>query len=255
MAKRPKTLQPVRANAGFEALYRKRLESFLRGMSDDIERQVVALYAGKPPEMATDDTPVAALRALLTRLSRKWQARSNTMAQELSDYFAKGVAQRSDAALKSILRRGGFTVSFQMTREVSDVIQAIIGENVSLIKSIASQHLSEVEGVVMRSVSAGCDLKLLTDDLQSRFDITRRRAVFVARDQSNKATSAIARSRQTSLGITEGIWRHSRGGNHPRKDHVRFSGQRFNLKEGHDFGDRCKSAGSPETRRCARPAD
>ena len=88
-------------------------------------------------------------------------------------------------------------------------------ENVSLIKSIASQFHTQVEGMVMRSVTEGRDLSALTKDLQKRFGVTKDRAAFIALDQNNKATSAIQRERQTALGIEEGIWMHSHAGKVP----------------------------------------
>ena len=235
--KKVRLLAAIHPNAGLEAIYRKRLEAAVKAMHDDVAREIEKLYAAKPPEMAGDESPAMAMRGLMARLGRKWLGKFDTLSQELADYFAKSSLQRTDAALKSILRRGGFSVKFQMTREVNDILQATIGENVSLIKSIASQHFTEIEGLVMRSVTAGRDLKSLADGLQQRYKVTRHRAAFIARDQNNKATANINMARQTALGITEGVWRHSRGGNHPRPDHVRFSGTKFSLKKGHDFGD------------------
>ena len=73
------------------------------------------------------------------------------MAQELAAYFARSVQRRSDATLKNILKRGGVAVEWQM----SPRLEATINQNVSLIKSIPEQYLSQVEQAVMRSVQTG----------------------------------------------------------------------------------------------------
>lgn len=237
MPRRAETLSPVRPNAGFEAIYRGKLYAFITAMQTDIARQVKACYDENEPEIAQDESPAMALRNLMKKLTVKWLKRADDTSQELAKWFAQGSARRSDAALKAILKKGGYSVEFKLTAPVNDVLQAAIGENVSLIKSIASEHLSDVEGMVMRSVSSGRDLHQLTEDLAERYDITKKRAAFIARDQNNKATGQIGRARQDSLGITEGIWKHSRGGHHPRAPHVKYSGTKFNLKEGHDFND------------------
>lgn len=76
----------------------------------------------------------------------------------------------------------------------------------------------------MQSVGRGRDLKTLTDELEKRYGITRRRAALIARDQNNKATSVMQSARQRSVGITEGIWRHSRAGKTWRPSHVKANG-------------------------------
>lgn len=194
---------------------------------DDMHRSIVywisAAYRKNEPvmAMAADELPARALAAAVRRLQRYWTRKFNEMAQEMASYFAEAVTTRSDAALRSILRRGGMSVKFQMSRGARDVLQATVQENVSLIKSIPAQHLQRVEGMVMRSVQTGRDLATLTDDLQSQFGVTRRRAALIARDQNNKATGAMQKVRFTELGITEAIWVHSGGGRHPRPSHVK----------------------------------
>ena len=111
-------------------------------------------------------------------------------------------------------------------------MQATVQENVSLIKSIQSEYASEVEGLVMRSVAAGRDLKTLTDELEERYDITRRRAKLIANDQNNKATVQMARARQLSMGVTKARWMHTGGGKTPRQSHVHANGKVFDLAKG-----------------------
>lgn len=84
----------------------------------------------------------------------------------------------------------------------------------------------------MRSVTAGRDLKTLTDQLQERYGVTRRRATFIATDQNNKATAQMARARQLSMGVTKARWLHVGGGKNPRHSHVEANGKVFDLSKG-----------------------
>ena len=120
-----------------------------------------------------------------------------------------------------MLKDAGFAVEWKLTPAANEVMQATIGEQIGLIRSIAQQHLTAVEGLVMRSVTTGRDLKQLTDDLQHQFGVTRRRAALIARDQNNKATATITRVRQQELGITHAVWVHSHGGKEPRPSHLK----------------------------------
>ena len=246
-----RTLRPVHPNAGIEAAYRKRLDVLIAEMNRSLVHWLSAAYRANEPEMAQDAPPDAggheprpeqprrrspamAMRYRMRRLTRQWQTRFDEAAPDLAKYFATAAAQRSDATLKSILKKAGFTVQFKLTRTANDVLQATIAENVALIKSIASQHLTQVEGAVMRSVQAGRDLATLAGELEHQYGVTRRRAAFIARDQNNKATATIQRVRQVELGITEAIWVHSGGGREPRPTHLKAGRdrQRYEISKG-----------------------
>jgi SPP1 gp7 family putative phage head morphogenesis protein len=201
-------------------------------MDRSIGYWITAAYRKNAPSLAQDELPVETLRRAIRALTRRWQAKFNDLAGDLASYFAQSVSQRSDAALKAALKRGGFTVDFKMTRAQRDVLNAVTHENVALIKSIPAQHLQKVEGLVMRSVSTGRDLGTLSKELQAQFGVTKRRAALLSRDQNNKATAALTRARQIEIGITEAVWQHSSAGKVPRPAHVAMNGKTYDVKEG-----------------------
>jgi len=230
-------LPEVRPNLGIEAEYKRRLLKYLEEMQDSLLYWLSAQYKATPPRMAMDALPVTDIQSRIKTLSNRWEKNFDEAAPKLASYFATSAKNRSDAALQKILADAGISVPFRQTRLVSDVYGAVVGENVGLIKSIAAEHLSDVEGLVMRSVAVGGDLKTLTDELQNRYDLTRKRAALIARDQNNKATAVITRARQTEMGAEEAVWMHSRGGKTPRPEHVAFSagglgGPRYEVKKG-----------------------
>lgn len=214
-------LDPIRPNLGIQAAYRKKLYALIDEMHHSLVYWISAAYKANTPEMTSDASPARELQRAMKKLSKRWLKNFDEASKNLADYFSTAVADRADGALEAILKKSGFAVEFKMTAEMNDVMQATIGEQVGLIKSIAQHHLSEVEGLVMRSVSTGRDLKYLTDELQKRYQITRRRAAFIARSQNNMATATITRVRQKSLGATQAIWVHSGGGKEPRHSHVK----------------------------------
>lgn len=230
--KKPIVLPGVQPNQGLEAAYRKRLDALIDEMHKSIVYWLKASYRANAPEMAKDASPAIELRDAFRKLSRRWQKRFDDAAPDLAKYFTSHAAGRADNALKDILKRAGFSVEFNLTREANDVLQATMSEQVGLIKSIASQHLTEVQGLVMRSVADGRDLGALAKGLEDRYGITKRRAALIARDQNQKATATITRVRQDSLGITEAVWMHSHAGKHPRPSHVAANGKRYTIKEG-----------------------
>lgn len=230
--KQPKTLDAIRPNAGLAVAYQRKLETLVDDMQGSLLYWLKSTYRANTPEMAADALPADELNRRMRELSRRWQRNFNRGSGELAAWFARSSADRTDQALHAALARAGFAVRFTLSDGARDVIKATTFENVSLIKSIAQQHLAEVEGIVMRSVSQGRNLKALTDELQLRYEITRRRATRIAHDQTNKASASIQRTRQRELGVTEAIWKHSRGGTHPRESHVAYDGKRYDINEG-----------------------
>lgn len=232
-------IDAVHPNAGTRALYRKRLDILIREMHRSVLHWVRTVYGENEPKMAMDATTVAQdLAQAMRDLSNIWLRRFDRGAAELAEWFSSDSAQRTDASLRAVLRRAGFTVRFTMTPAARDIIEATVAANVALIRSIPQQYLTQVEGMVMRSVQTGRDIGGLTREIEREYGVSRRRAALIARDQNNKATSAIQKARQVELGLTKGVWIHSGGGKEPRPKHVAASGQEFDLKKGMKVGDK-----------------
>lgn len=232
--KKSNQLKPVRPNLGVAAAYRRRLEALVDEMFDSSEYWIRAAFRKNPPAIAQDELPAAALKRVMRELAKRWKGRFDEAAPELAKYFAKAASRRSEADLKRILRRGGFSVKFSMGRAAQDIIAATVAANVSLIKSIPEQFLTQVEGAVMRSVQKGGDLESLVAELRDQHGVTKRRAALIAVDQNRKATAAITRARALDVGITQARWQHSGGGKEPRPTHVKASRDRviYNVAEG-----------------------
>lgn len=231
-------LPAVNANAGLRALYQKRLQKLVEAMHRSVRKWVLAAYRANEPAvaklMAEDEAPAVTISKVVRELRKQWQAKFDEGATNLADYFAKAASARTDEQLNAILKKAGFTVQFKMTAAQRDLIQAAIQENVSLIRSIPEQYFKDVEGAVMRSVSAGHDVGALAKTLQESYGVTKRRAAFIARDQTHQASAHLNRGRQLELGIVESEWQHSGGGKHPRPSHVKAGRDRvrFNVAEG-----------------------
>lgn len=226
-----KSLAAVHPNVGLEIAYRRALVRLVKAMHADVMRELRLAYAEDGPfPMAFDRASPRELQALMRNLGAKWNERFAKAAPELAEYFAKRAADRSSGALAGILKRAGLAVTFRLTSEVRDIVSAAVAENVTLIKSIPAQYLTQVEGHVMRAVQVGSDLKTLTKALTEQFGVTRRRAAFIALDQNKKATAVVQRVRQAELGVVEAEWMHSGGGKHPRPTHVEAGRNRVRYK-------------------------
>ena len=226
-----KTLRSIKPNVGIRAKYRRRLE----GMIDDMNRSVIwwlrAEYRKQEAEIV-QDSMIGDLGKRITSLFRYWMRRWREKMDNFARDFVHAIERKTRNSFKSALLEVGFNVRMDRKRVQNDVVQALIEENVSLIKSIPEHYFTEVTGLVMRSASRGRDVKFLEDELAKRYAITKRRAKLIARDQSNKATQAIRSIEAKELGITEGVWVHVPGTKSSRKTHIQMNGKRFRLDEG-----------------------
>lgn len=222
--RRPRIGAPIHPNAGIEAAYRRRLERLITEMNASLLYWLTARWRDNPPMLATDESWSSKLNRTMRVLNKRWQDRFDEAAPEFAARFAENVANHTTSRLEDILAKGEMpTVKFRMSQGVRTVLSAVTQDNVALIKSIASEHLSDVYGIVMRSVTTGRDLEALTTELRARFDVPMKRAALIARDQNNKAGAVIARARQAEAGITRAVWVHSTAGKVPRPEHLSFS--------------------------------
>jgi SPP1 gp7 family putative phage head morphogenesis protein len=244
MTATPKTARAVHANRGVEAKYRKAMQRMIAEMHASVEYWLTSAYRKEPPRMlalveqAQDAaSPSAKIKRILDELARRWVKRFDDWSPKIAEAYLQGMFKTSDSAMRQALKEAGWTVEFKMTPAIRDAFNASLEENVGLIRSIPEKYLQQVEGVVMRSYSAGRDLATMVKDLKQLYPGASHRAELIARDQSNKANAVVNRARQMELGITEAVWMHSHAGKNPRLDHVAANGKRYKIAEG------CKISG------------
>lgn len=240
---KPIHLTALHPNEGVEAAYKRKLQDLIAEMSASVIYWTRAAWRKDNPLMAQDATTAISdnhgrvlthLRKTMTRLSAHWTKRFDDLGPELAKVFVDGATAHTDMAFSASLAKAGFSVKFKPTPGSMEAFQAVLHENVGLIKSIPAQYLQSVEGDVWRCVSGGYDLKTLTDTLQDRYGVTHRRAALISRDQSSKASAIIENTRRKELGITQAIWQHSGGGHVPRPLHVKAGRDKlvFDLDKG-----------------------
>ena len=229
---RPALVAPVRPNVSIAVAYHRRLLAMIEAMRRDVVDHVVRGWKATPPRMAMDVLPASAFRDMMDRLRDHWVDRFEEFGNAAGKRFAEGSMAQTDRAFAATLREMGFTIQFKLTPVIRDVLSATIGEQVGLIRGIAERHMADAQGMVMRSITAGHDIGQLKRGLQTTFEMTKKRASLIARDQNSKAVASITRARQIEVGITRAIWLHSLGGKVPRPEHVAMNGKPYDIAKG-----------------------
>lgn len=184
--------------------------------------------------IAHDASASVSIKRTLTKWGRSWQTRFNEASAELSRKFADKSFRTTQAQFMGTLKDAGFTVAFKPSPASLEAYQAVIGENVNLIRNLGRETLDDIQGAVWESVRAGHDMGTLSTVLNEKYGMNYRRAALVARDQNNKSKAVIEAVRRKELGIKEAIWQHSGGGVKPRPTHVEAGKKktRFDISKG-----------------------
>lgn len=233
--KKPTTLPVLWPNAGIENSYRKALIKLLNQISDEVNQVLVTEFrkraAQEKAQMAMDGI-VDWVAHVVDYLASKWSDNLDRLAPEIAEAFVSKTVTNYESLLKTHMRKAGFTVRFQITPYQREALQATIETNVGEIKSIASQYLERVQKQVWQCVTSGYDLSGLATELEKNYDISKRRAELIARDQGAKAHAVIECAKRQELGITKAIWLHSHRSKKPRQSHLQANGKVFEVSKG-----------------------
>lgn len=99
-------------------------------------------------------------------------------------------------------------------------------ENIALIKSVPTQYLNRLHGQVVEAVRRGTSLRDMTALVRDSYEVPRRRAEMIARDQIGKLNADLTEHRQRSVGIEEYRWRGAMD-EREREEHVAREGKVF----------------------------
>lgn len=222
-----------RPNVGIRDGYQAEIENLIDQMYRSVLWWIRATYRAREDEIVGDASPARELEKQLRQVFRRQEKRWALFAESAPKKFANSINTNTTNQLKSALRSAGLTVRFKASRKVNNVLQASIFENVNLIKSIPQEFFKSIRSAVMTSIQNGRDLAFLTGELEKQKGISKRRAIMIARDQTNKATEAVAVARAEEIGVTHGFWMARGGGKVPRETHHGImNGKRFKLSEG-----------------------
>lgn len=254
--KKDHTLPPIMPDGRTAARYSRAIAQAVTNMTASYEWWIQARYraaleanidAGRLPdkqwlEGAQDASPSQGANDLfgeLARLRAYWREYFADFAKKLAAQAVKSWYDDNAAQWQGKLKRAGFDIKMQLTPSQKLILAAKVPENVSLITSIPEAYHKDIEGIVLRSFVKGRDLHTMADEIKAKGQVSVKRAAFIARDQSNKATAQMNAARQRELSIRFAVWIHSSAGKEPREKHVRAGRQQwvFDTQVGIDFKD------------------
>lgn len=222
-------------NASLETWYRRQLKKLTSQMTMEVKQALLKLFKKLPvkPLGTTDESISSQARILMNKLTEKFESLFALESKTLADTMMQRTLKSSETNLKSSLKElsGGLSIKTSIVPpELTDVINASIAENVSLIKSIPSQYFKDITGSVMRSITTGQGMYDLLPQIKKYEGITERRAELIALDQTRKAYTSVNTVRLNKKGVKKFEWIHSGGGQTPRESHLKIDGEIFSFE-------------------------
>lgn len=240
-------LRPVRPPVAIEQEYHRKIKKLVKEMDKSLYWWLRAEYRKAEGEITTaSDGALGDMQTKMRQLTRQWEKKYSETARQMAKWFAGEIQGYETRNLQNQFKKAdlaslGFDLKFSYhSRRERAIFNSIVEQNVNLIKSIASQHLTQVKGVVLRGIETGHDLGRMTEDLRGTFGVTERRAAMIARDQTAKASNNLSRQRLLDYGITKGKWLHTSAGKTYRDSHVEMDGEIYDIEQGcydPDYGD------------------
>lgn len=111
-----------------------------------------------------------------------------------------------------------------------EILEQWVEQNLSLIKSIPQECLSEMQAITQAGFAEGRPITAISKDIQKAYSVSRSKALFIARDQTAKLNSEITQHQQRDAGVSRYVWSTS-GDERVRESHAALDGKTFSWDE------------------------
>lgn len=202
--KRSNELKASEPSKSVEVKYRDELLKLINTLKSSMQERIRAFMEQKP----TSDELMLFVTSLIEEERKK----------EMMKYaflLSSGVVFMANKINKERLSKiiGGDSDKNNVESLLPDVKEKLdeyISKNVSLITSVRSELLENIEKEVRKSYLETGRVENLATILQEKADISKNRARVIARDQTNKINSELDQERMQNLGIKLYTWQTSR---------------------------------------------
>ena len=183
--------------------YNVNLQRVVNQVRTDINELLVPVIYQSEYSYTADDAWPDRIQLMLDILKETWSSREFIeRAAVIAGTFVKETTQFVDRKNKAKFGINAFGNSEKMTNYLS----AATKQNANLIKSIPEQYLNNVANTVMTAMRNGIMPREITRQLKADYEITQRRARFIARDQTAKVNGEIDERRQLDAGFEFFEW-------------------------------------------------
>lgn len=171
-----------------------------------VKERIFPAYEAARPEI-TLDAPADDVSGSFTVAEAVVVTGMAGLSQEIADWLRKVVQWHNRQWSNRVKAALGVDVwPFVSASSNTDIIDAMLQRNVSLITSISDDLRKDIAEVIWREFQLKTPPRQVAKMLNQRFGIARRRALLIAADQSGKVAAELSMLRQNEAGIKRYKW-------------------------------------------------
>lgn len=114
--------------------------------------------------------------------------------------------------------------------DVGEDVEAFVQRNVGLIRDISDEARGRISDIVFRNYQQRVPIEAVAREVREAVDMSRRRAIRVAADQTQKLSAALDTERMQQAGLDRWEWLHS-GKLHYRPQHLARNGKVYSFDD------------------------
>jgi SPP1 gp7 family putative phage head morphogenesis protein len=191
-------MMKIKPPLGIGAKYRAELRKLNKLVQADINAELVPALERLAPLYQRDGWGET-IASIIARLKAKWSD------QRVYSLIGEQFVQAVDLQNLRQFERAGINI-YGGDQVISDFLQSSTVANVSLIRSLPNQYLSQVESMVMANTTAGLRPEVIKKQLQAQYGLSDKRAKLIARDQTSKLAGNLNEKRQREAGFEYFRW-------------------------------------------------
>lgn len=196
----------------------------VRGWQERFHDRILPAYERSLSELVTDDARDLQFEI---GLSERQMAAVAQAAGLSVDEWIKATEGWHRRRFAQAFNPTGVNIGTLLDRgDVTATLEAALGENVALIRSLNDQMRNDISGEVFRALQNRTTARDLARAVRKRAGVGQSRAELIAADQLQKLTGALDEQRQRQVGIAKFEWAHS-GKANPRQEHLARDGKTY----------------------------
>ena len=201
-----KKTSPIRESRKIEKQYRKSLLVRTKWLEEH-QAQIIRELKQNAERFETD-APGTDLKAKINDLREAYRKRFPAlMTQRLAKAFYKRLNSYNANKMQSAFNALGIDLKEVLKREkLEDFTNIAIKNQVDLITSIPNEYFNKVEKIVLNGMQSGQDYETLAKKISEATGVSKKRAKFIARDQTATINSQLSIKRASAAGVTRGEW-------------------------------------------------
>ncbi len=242
MAKKPKSKFPAGAASDYYASVKKLLKLSHANVVELFDSKIAALS-----NQRNDADELIQISVMLDEVREETLDYFFTEAQMVlvADNFARAVKHFKQNEFARQYKAVASLDPLLNNDKLTGIVEAALKENISYIKSIPQQYHDKVDTVILQGVRRGKSNKEIAQSLQEVYDVSLKKAKFIARDQAGSLSLDLTKAQHETVGLKTYIW-STAGDGKVRSTHDSFNGKVFTWQEGagglhpgEDYGCRC----------------